>query len=169
MRTAGKEQQSSTRICDAGGGCEHSRSGGAVGDGLVNANEVASRCGGCNRASRDMRKCLHDEDDGEMSYTKLRGPVNLLESMPPKVSSPFVISRLVVGANEMPTSCASIRPCANALSVTVGTHADVLGKRVPINTDALSATLTTVETKCAAYRTSSQQGQCWVYDTPVRT
>ena len=61
--------------------------------------------------------------------------MNLVESIPPKVSSPFVVSRLVVGANEIPTSCASMRPCTNALSVTVGTHADVSGKRVPVCQD----------------------------------
>jgi hypothetical protein len=53
----------------------------------------------------------------------------------PQVSSPFTISRLVVGANEMPISCAVIVPRENRLSVTVGIEVPVAGERVPATTN----------------------------------
>ena len=45
-------------------------------------------------------------------------PVNLVESVPPKVSSPLVDSSDVVGSNETPITADEIRPCERALSVT---------------------------------------------------
>lgn len=45
-------------------------------------------------------------------------PVNLLESVPPKVSSPFVDSSDVVGSNETATTSDEMRPWESALSVT---------------------------------------------------
>ena len=46
--------------------------------------------------------------------------MNLVESVPPKVSSPLVDDSLCVGSNETATSCAVITPCVKRLSVTVG-------------------------------------------------
>ena len=46
----------------------------------------------------------------EITYTKFKGPVNLLSSMPPKLNSPLVTSMPSVGSNEIPISCASMRP-----------------------------------------------------------
>ena len=45
-------------------------------------------------------------------------PVNLLESVPPKVSSPFWELSEVVGSNETATRLVGMRPWLNALSVT---------------------------------------------------
>ena len=51
-------------------------------------------------------------------------PVNLLESVDPKVSSPFSCGSfafvVVTGLNEIPTRSLVIAPCAARLSVTVG-------------------------------------------------
>lgn len=58
-------------------------------------------------------------------------PVYLLESVPPKVSSPFVEEVEVVGSKEMPTSYALMRPWEYALSVTVGMQADSSSVNVP--------------------------------------
>jgi len=58
-------------------------------------------------------------------------PVNLLESVPPKVSSPFVTDADVVGSNETPISSDVIVPCENRLSVTVGIRELVFGLSVP--------------------------------------
>lgn len=55
------------------------------------------------------------------TYTKWISPVNLLESVPPKVSSPFVMESVVVGSKEIPICFESKRPRENALSKTVGT------------------------------------------------
>lgn len=44
------------------------------------------------------------------SYTKEMDPVNLLESVPPKSSSPFVDEMVVVGSNEIPISSVLIKP-----------------------------------------------------------
>lgn len=68
-----------------------------------------------------------------LTYTNVSGPVNLVSSMPPKVSSPFVESSDCVGANAMPISCASIKPWLNALSVTVGMHSVTAGNSVPVD------------------------------------
>ena len=47
--------------------------------------------------------------------------MNLLESVPPKVSSPLVTDGEVVGSKEMPISLLFRRPKEKALSRTVGT------------------------------------------------
>lgn len=61
----------------------------------------------------------------------MRSPVILLESMPPKVSSPFVTgSADPVGWNDIPIMSASMKPWENALSMTVGIVAVAAGKRV---------------------------------------
>lgn len=52
------------------------------------------------------------------THTKLMEPVNLDESVPPKVSSPLVISSELVGSNETETRFCVITPWANRLSVT---------------------------------------------------
>jgi hypothetical protein len=54
-------------------------------------------------------------------------PVNLLESVPPKVSSPFSISNKVVGSNEIATRLSGIFPCLNKLSVTL--HSALIFRR----------------------------------------
>ena len=61
-------------------------------------------------------------------YNVLRVPLNLLESTPPKVSSPLVIDKEVVGSKEIPICFAEMIPWENKLSVTVGTNppADVV-------------------------------------------
>ena len=53
------------------------------------------------------------------TYTKLIEPENLLESVPPKVSSPLTISGTLVGSNETETRSSVMTPCANRLSVTI--------------------------------------------------
>ena len=45
-------------------------------------------------------------------------PVNLLESVPPNVSSPLVTVSWVVGWKETATEAVEIRPCFAKLSVT---------------------------------------------------
>ena len=52
------------------------------------------------------------------TYTKLIEPENLLESVPPKVSSPFVTESCVVGSNEIATKFWLMTACENRLSVT---------------------------------------------------
>lgn len=48
-------------------------------------------------------------------------PVNLLESVPPNVSSPLVLESEVVGWKDIPITSVGMEPCANRLSVMVGT------------------------------------------------
>ena len=57
---------------------------------------------------------------GRQPYTKVISPVNLLESTPPKVSSPFVTLSDVVGSKDIPSILFEMRPALKALSVTVG-------------------------------------------------
>ena len=52
------------------------------------------------------------------AYTKLMAPVNLLESVPPNVSSPLTISGVSVGSNETETRSSEMIPCEKRLSVT---------------------------------------------------
>jgi hypothetical protein len=59
--------------------------------------------------------------DQEQPYVKLIAPVNLVESVPPHVSSPFVTLSEVVGSNETATRFAEIVPALKRLPVTVGT------------------------------------------------
>ena len=53
------------------------------------------------------------------THTKLIEPENLVESVPPKVSSPLTISGELVGSNETETKSWVMIPCANRLSVTI--------------------------------------------------
>ena len=53
-------------------------------------------------------------------YTVCRGPVNLLESTPPKVISPFASEGDAMGPRKMPTCFAEIAPWVKRLSRTVG-------------------------------------------------
>ena len=87
------------------------------------------------------------------TYTKFRGPVNLLVSMPPKVSSPFVLFSVVVGSNEIPNMCAGMSPAVKALSVTVGTQAVNIGMSVPTQ-PRVSLVLAC---SCITYRMSDRQ------------
>ena len=59
-------------------------------------------------------------------------PVNLVESVPPNVSSPFVFPTLFVGSNEIATRSCWMIACWKRLSTTVGTLSVVSGERVPI-------------------------------------
>ena len=87
----------------------------------------------------------------------------LLGSVPPNVSSPFVSPGFATGANEIPTSRAPIRPCSNALSVTVGTHSEVWGSSVPVNPVGMNPVLEAVRIRTyIAYRKSGQWGQCCI-------
>lgn len=92
------------------------------------------------------------------TYTNVSGPVNLVSSMPPKVSSPFVDSSDCVGAKAMPISCAPIKPWLNALSVTVGMHSVTAGNSVPV--DACDY-LRIIQDKVVAYRMSDPPDRCW--------
>lgn len=47
------------------------------------------------------------------------------------MSSPFTVSAVLVGLNEIPIWLAEIIPLENALSVTVGTRLPLAGERVP--------------------------------------
>ena len=88
----------------------------------------------------------------------------LLGSVPPNVSSPFASPGFATGANEIPTSRAPIKPCSNALSVTVGTHWEVWGSSVPVNPVGMNPALEAVRmrTYIVAYRKSGQWGQCCI-------
>ena len=52
---------------------------------------------------------------------KVMEPVNLEESVPPKVSSPFSTEEVVVGSKETATESTGMVPCEYRLSVNVGT------------------------------------------------
>src|SRR6266702_1276218 len=59
-------------------------------------------------------------------------PVNLVESVPPKVNSPFLTDVLVVGSKDTERRSAEIVPCEKRTSMTVGTGVCVSGVKVPI-------------------------------------
>lgn len=67
----------------------------------------------------------------EVSGAKPMDPVNFELSVPPHVISPFNISSLFVGLNEIPISFAEMILRENALSVTVGIRVFVAGDNVP--------------------------------------
>ena len=50
---------------------------------------------------------------------KLMEPTNLAESVPPKVTSPLTLGKVVVGSKEIPTWFAAMTACAKRLSVTM--------------------------------------------------
>ena len=58
-------------------------------------------------------------------------PVNLVESVPPNVNSPFWLSSVVVGSKDTETMSDGIVPWLNRLSVTVGMGVFVSGDNVP--------------------------------------
>lgn len=59
--------------------------------------------------------------------------MNLLESVPPKVSSPFTFVRFVVGSNEMATSRAEIVPMYIHISdISTGEYIDYVTLRKQI-------------------------------------
>ena len=97
-----------------------------------NGNEVMSLCDGCwtyqNSDAGDVLVIgLHTRsatvnDDASCTHAKLIFPVNFLESVPPKVSSPLVIDSEVVGSNDTATRCCGIFFCEERLSVTAGQH-----------------------------------------------
>ena len=59
------------------------------------------------------------------------GPVNLVESVPPNVNSPFLTDVAVVGSKDTPTRLDVIVFWLKRLSVTVGMGAVVSGDKVP--------------------------------------
>ena len=52
------------------------------------------------------------------AHKKLIDPVNLLESVPPKVSSPLVSDKEDVGAKDTETKLDGMAPCVKRLFVT---------------------------------------------------
>src|SRR5882757_388515 len=65
------------------------------------------------------------------TYTQVIAPVNLVESVPPNVNSPFLVDVVVVGAKDMPISSDVMVPWLNRLSVTVGMEDPLSGDKVP--------------------------------------
>ena len=65
------------------------------------------------------------------AYMYVIDPVNLAESVPPNVNSPFWIGGEVVGSNDTETRSDEIVPWLNRLSVTVGMGLFVSGDSVP--------------------------------------
>ena len=53
------------------------------------------------------------------AHAKLIEPTNLAESVPPKVTSPLTLGKVVVGSKEIPTWFAAMTACAKRLSVTM--------------------------------------------------
>ncbi len=58
-------------------------------------------------------------------------PVNLVESVPPNVNSPFLTDDVVVGSKDTETRSDVIVPWLKRLSVTVGMRVFVSGDKVP--------------------------------------
>ena len=58
--------------------------------------------------------------------------MNLVESVPPKVNSPFLSNVEVVGSKDTPRRSAGVVPCKKRLSVTVGMAVVVSGDKVSI-------------------------------------
>ena len=58
-------------------------------------------------------------------------PVNLVESVPPNVNSPFWFGSVVVGSKDTETMSDGIVPWLKRLSVTVGMGVFVSGDKVP--------------------------------------
>ena len=58
-------------------------------------------------------------------------PVNLVESVPPNVNSPFWFDDVVVGSKDTATRSDGIVPWLKRLSVTVGMRLFVSGDKVP--------------------------------------
>lgn len=121
--TTSNENESGASVGDTGSQRKDGSRSRTVGDGLVDADIEGRRRRRSDRAGSagkllsvlvNIRRCI------VTAYTYAISPVYLLESVPPKVSSPLVVDSSVVGSNEMPTSSASIRPSAKALSRTVG-------------------------------------------------
>ena len=65
------------------------------------------------------------------AYMYVIDPVNLVESMPPNVNSPFLFDDEVVGSNDTETRSDEIVPWLNRLSVTVGIGLFESGDSVP--------------------------------------
>ena len=66
------------------------------------------------------------------TYAYAIDPVNLVESVSPNVSSPFLTNLAVVGSKDTETRLGGIAPLLKRLSVTVGTLAFVAGCRAPM-------------------------------------
>jgi hypothetical protein len=60
------------------------------------------------------------------------GPVNLVGSVPPNVSSPFLTNFAVVGSKDTETRLDGMAPLLKRLSVTVGTLVFSAGCRAPM-------------------------------------
>ncbi len=58
-------------------------------------------------------------------------PVNLVESVPPNVNSPFLTDDVVVGSKDTATRSDVMVPWLKRLSVTVGMGVFVSGDKVP--------------------------------------
>ena len=52
------------------------------------------------------------------TYVKVIEPVNLVESVPPKVTSPFVAESALLGSKDTATRFCGMDPCEKRLSVT---------------------------------------------------
>ncbi|CAL1694485.1 unnamed protein product [Somion occarium] len=83
VQTGSDQSESGTSINDTGGAAQD-RGRCTIADGLVDTPEL--RSGGCAR-----------------NWTAYLEPVNFEESVPPKVNSPFVDERDVVGSNDTAT------------------------------------------------------------------
>lgn len=66
------------------------------------------------------------------TYAYVIDPVNLVGSVSPNVSSPFVTGLAIVGSKDTETRLDGIAPLLKRLSVTVGTLAFVAGCRAPM-------------------------------------
>jgi len=65
------------------------------------------------------------------TYTQVIAPVNLVESVPPNVNSPFLTDVVVVGSKDTATSSDVMVPWLKSLSVTVGMEELLCGDKVP--------------------------------------
>jgi hypothetical protein len=99
-------------------------------DGLVDAPVEAGRVSRRRRAVQ-FRVSMELELVTTRAYMFVIDPVNLVESVPPNVNSPFAFDDVVVGSKDTETRSDGIVPWPNRLSVTVGMGVFVSGDRVP--------------------------------------
>jgi hypothetical protein len=99
-------------------------------DGLVDTPVEAGRVSRRRRAVQS-HVSMELEPVTTRAYMFVIDPVNLVESVPPNVNSPFGLDDVVVGSKDTETRSDGMVPWLNRLSVTVGMGVFVSGDRVP--------------------------------------
>jgi hypothetical protein len=129
--TGGEQDQGSSGV-DNTSSAREDRSG-TILDRLVDTPVEAGRVSRRRRAVRFRvsMEVFELEPVTTRAYMFVIDPVNLVESVPPNVNSPFWFDDVVVGSKDTETRSDGIVPWLNRLSVTVGIGVFVSGNSVP--------------------------------------